>query len=114
MSWIVALLAKLTTGWSLVDFSKGVIVNIFSSILTGGGGKLLSKLKGNKDDKELLLDCFEKAVKANVKNKDIAQYIAENDKEREVYIKITLGYENGQTICISFHIAEHPLNYPFK
>ena len=35
-------------------------------------------------------------------------------KEREVYIKITLGYENGQTICISFHIAEHPLKYPLK
>ena len=35
-------------------------------------------------------------------------------KGREVYIKITLGYENGQTICISFHIAEYPLHYPFK
>ena len=35
-------------------------------------------------------------------------------KEREVYIKITLGYEGCQTICISFHIAEHPLKYPFK
>ena len=35
-------------------------------------------------------------------------------KGREVYIKITLGYENGQTICISFHIAEHPMNYPYK
>ena len=35
-------------------------------------------------------------------------------KEREVYIKITLGYENGQTICISFHVAEHSLKYPFK
>ena len=35
-------------------------------------------------------------------------------KGREVYIKITLGYDNGQTICISFHIAEHPLIYPFK
>lgn len=35
-------------------------------------------------------------------------------KGREVYIKITLGYDNGQTICISFHIAEHPINYPFK
>ena len=35
-------------------------------------------------------------------------------KDREVYIKITLGYENGQTICISFHIAEHPLIYPLK
>ena len=35
-------------------------------------------------------------------------------KGREVYIKITLGNENGQTICISFHIAEYPLVYPFK
>ena len=35
-------------------------------------------------------------------------------KDREVYIKITLGYDNGQTICISFHIADHPLEYPFK
>lgn len=35
-------------------------------------------------------------------------------KDREVYIKITLGYANGQTICISFHIAEHPLKYQFK
>lgn len=35
-------------------------------------------------------------------------------KGREVYIKIALGYENGQTICISFHAAEYPLVYPFK
>lgn len=35
-------------------------------------------------------------------------------KNREVYIKITLGYDGAQTICISFHIAEHPLEYPFK
>lgn len=35
-------------------------------------------------------------------------------KGREVYIKITLGNQNGKTICISFHIAEHPLIYPFK
>jgi len=35
-------------------------------------------------------------------------------KNREVYIKITLGYQNGQTICISFHISEHPLKYPYK
>ncbi len=35
-------------------------------------------------------------------------------KGQEVYIKITLGYENGQTICISFHIAERLLTYPFK
>ena len=35
-------------------------------------------------------------------------------KGREIYIKIMMGYEGSQTICISFHIAEHPLSYPFK
>lgn len=32
----------------------------------------------------------------------------------ELYIKISLGQENRSTICISFHKAEHPINYAFK
>ncbi len=32
----------------------------------------------------------------------------------EVYIKITMGGFNGRTICISFHRAERPMNYPLK
>ena len=35
-------------------------------------------------------------------------------KGKEIYIKITMGTENAQTICISFHIAEHKITYPFK
>ncbi len=35
-------------------------------------------------------------------------------KSKEVYIKITLGKQNNRTICISFHIAEHPMIYPFR
>lgn len=35
-------------------------------------------------------------------------------KGREIYIKIMLGLQNSQTICISFHIAEYQLKYPFK
>jgi hypothetical protein len=35
-------------------------------------------------------------------------------KKKEVYIKISMGVENSKVICISFHYAEHPLNYPFK
>ena len=35
-------------------------------------------------------------------------------KGREIYIKIMMGCVGSQTICISFHIAEHPLLYPFK
>ena len=35
-------------------------------------------------------------------------------KKQEVYIKISMGLENSNTICISFHPAEYPMNYPFK
>lgn len=35
-------------------------------------------------------------------------------KKKEVYIKITMGVGGSSVICISFHIAEHPMNYPLK
>lgn len=35
-------------------------------------------------------------------------------KGEEVYIKISIGRENQHTLCVSFHIAEHVLNYPFR
>ena len=31
-----------------------------------------------------------------------------------VYIKITIGAPQSSVICISFHVAEHRLEYPFK
>ena len=37
-----------------------------------------------------------------------------NVKDKEIYIKISLGAENNPVICISFHIAEHPMTYPLK
>lgn len=53
-----------------------------------------------------IIDLLNRAGEMWVFGKDV--------KEQEVYIKITLGYQNGQTICISFHIADHPMQYPFK
>ena len=35
-------------------------------------------------------------------------------KGREIYIKVMISGTTSQTICISFHFAEHPLAYPFK
>lgn len=32
----------------------------------------------------------------------------------ELYIKIAMGQPRNKVICISFHKAEHPLDYPFK
>lgn len=35
-------------------------------------------------------------------------------KGREIFIKVMIVGSTCQTICISFHIAEYPLLYPFK
>jgi hypothetical protein len=35
-------------------------------------------------------------------------------KKKEVYIKITMGAMSNGVICISFHLAQHKMNYPLK
>lgn len=35
-------------------------------------------------------------------------------KTHEVYIKITMGIPNNCVICISFHLAEHNMDYPLR
>jgi hypothetical protein len=35
-------------------------------------------------------------------------------KKKEVYIKITIGPMGSSVICISFHLAQHKMNYPLK
>lgn len=32
----------------------------------------------------------------------------------EIYIKVAMGKSGNSVICISFHLAEFPLVYPFK
>jgi len=34
-------------------------------------------------------------------------------KGKEIYIKVTMGAFQAQVICISFHFAEFPMQYPF-
>ena len=35
-------------------------------------------------------------------------------KSHEIYIKITMCIADSKVICISFHVAEHKMKYPFK
>lgn len=35
-------------------------------------------------------------------------------KSKEVYIKISIGAPSSRVLCISFHIADRQMNYPFK
>lgn len=60
--------------------------------------------KLTKEDVQSFLEQFHEKMK--VFGKDV--------KNREVYIKIMISDYGGQTICISFHLAEAPLKYPFK
>jgi len=35
-------------------------------------------------------------------------------RKNDIYIKITLGVISAGVICVSFHVAEYALIYPFK
>ena len=35
-------------------------------------------------------------------------------KEHQLYIKISMGRPNANVLCISFHVAERLIRYPFK
>lgn len=48
------------------------------------------------------------------KMRDILPMWVFGKEVKEVYIKISMGVENNRAVCISFHIAEHPMNYPYK
>lgn len=37
-----------------------------------------------------------------------------NKFNQMLYIKLSLGRENNNAICVSFHIAEHDIKYAFK
>ncbi len=68
--------------------------------------KILEKLKAEDYSEGPLEDKLEQIADMWVFGKLV--------KKQEVYIKISMGYPESNTICISFHIAEHPMQYPFK
>lgn len=53
-----------------------------------------------------IIDTLNKIGEMWIFGKDVANH--------EIYIKISLGYPNSSTICISFHIAEHVMQYPYR
>lgn len=46
-------------------------------------------------------------------NEDLWEF-GKSLKSKEVYIKITMGKQSKPVICISFHLAEFKIKYPFK
>jgi len=55
--------------------------------------------------------------KGPTQDRDQGPYLWEFGKmvnRKEVYIKVCMGNENRPVICISFHLAERAITYPFK
>ncbi len=68
--------------------------------------KVIKKIKAEDYSEGPLTDTLNKINEIWVFGKEVQKH--------EIYIKISLGYPNCSTICISFHVAEHPMKYPYK
>lgn len=48
------------------------------------------------------------------KPKDSLWVFGKTIDEHEIYIKLKIDLNRNQAICLSFHISEYPMRYPFK
>lgn len=65
--------------------------------------------------KEIQVDDYSEGPIKNILNTWGDLWVFGKDvNEQEVYIKIAYGRPNSKAICVSFHIAEFPMNYPYK
>jgi len=61
----------------------------------------------------IVKDYYKGPTKDNVNGPDYWEF-GKIVNRKEAYIKITMGNENRPVICISFHLAERAIVYPFK
>jgi hypothetical protein len=86
----------------------------------GKNAKTLLELELRPMDRKAILETLEVKNYNEAPNKD--QLYSGSDlwifgktlKKKEVYIKISMGAAGSSVICISFHLAEHKMSYPFK
>lgn len=86
----------------------------------GKNAKALLDLELRPIDRKTVLESLEIRDYSEGPNKD--QLYSRSDlwifgktlKKKEVYIKISMGAAGSSVICISFHLAEHKMSYPFK
>lgn len=67
--------------------------------------KIVMSLEGTDFSHTTLGDVFDEG--------DVLWVFGKDYKGTELYIKITI-IDNGRCLCVSFHEAEHPINYPFR
>jgi len=72
-------------------------------------------LQRDKVLKALLLQDYSEGPLQDALHKGAGMWVfGKKVKDKEIYIKITMGIFGAQVICISFHIAEHEIKYPCK
>jgi len=105
----------------LKDFkSKMSIWDVFFRDDRGKNTKTLAELEISPTERkrileELVVTDYSEGPLEDILNKGNDMWVfGKTVKKREVYIKITMGIEGSRVVCISFHIAEHLMNYPFK
>lgn len=65
--------------------------------------------------KEIQVDDYSEGPIKNILNAWGDLWVFGKDvNKQEVYIKIAYGRPNSNAICVSFHLAEFPMNYPYK
>lgn len=65
--------------------------------------------------KSLTIDNYSEGPIKNLLNQWGDLWVFGKDvQNQEVYIKICYGQPNRSTICVSFHVAEFPMQYPYK
>ena len=65
--------------------------------------------------KSLTIDNYSEGPIKNILNQWGDLWVFGKDvQNQEVYIKICYGQPNRSTICVSFHVAEFPMQYPYK
>ncbi len=109
------------TGAFLKDFKEKMK---FRDVLfrddRGKNAKALLELELRPMDRKAILEALEVRDYSEGPNKDQLYggsdlwVFGKTTKKKEVYIKISMGAAGSGVICISFHLAEYKMNYPFK
>lgn len=75
----------------------------------------ITELQRNEEILSLEVEHYSSGPNKDVLNKGEDMWVfGKRIKGKEIYIKITIGGYDGRTFCISFHIAERKMNYPFS
>lgn len=99
---------------------KMKLTHVFFRDDRGKNLQTLADLEIRPIDREAILlklevtDYSEGPLKDTLYNKSDMWVFGKEVKSQEVYIKISMGYGEGGVICISFHIAQNKMNFPFK